>query len=284
MATRHVLITGVSSGIGHAAATALVGKGYAVFGTVRSAADATRLTSALGERFRPLIADLSDGIAVRRAIALVKDALHGEGLTALINNAGIALPGPLVDQPLDDVRQMFAVNFFGLVAMTHACLPLLGMGAAPAANPGRIINISSGAGKLSVPFLAAYTATKHAVEGMSHSLRRELLPWNIPVVVVGPGNVRTPIWGKAANENAWDHTPFAAVYKNFLRFMFAGEKKGMAASEVADLLVKIVETKRPKTRYAPVAQKLVNWTIPRLLSDQRLDRLMFKTLGMGGPS
>src|SRR4051812_9595680 len=225
MATQHVLITGVSSGIGHATAAAFVDKGYGVFGTVRTSADATRLTSTLGERFRPLIVDLTDGATVERALALVDDTLRGNGLTALINNPGIALPGPLVEQPIEDLRRMFEVNFFGLVAMTRACLPLLGMGKAQATGPGRIINISSGAGKLSVPFLAGYTATKHAVEGMSHSLRRELLPWNIPVVVVGPGNVRTPIWAKAANENAWDHTAFAAVYKNFLRFMFAGEKK-----------------------------------------------------------
>lgn len=284
MTTHHVLITGVSTGIGRAAATAFASKGYGVFGTVRTGEDASRLTSALGDRFTPLIVDLTDGVAIERAAGMVMDVLRGGNLTALINNAGIALPGPLFDQPLQDVRRMFDVNFFGLVAMTRACLPLLGMGQGPAANPGRIINISSGAGKLSVPFLAGYTATKHAVEGMSHSLRRELLPWNIPVVVVGPGNVRTPIWAKAANENAWDHTAFAAVYKNFLRFMFAGEKKGMAASQIADLLVKIVETKKPKTRYAPVAQKLVNWTIPRLLSDERLDRLMFRTLGMRGRS
>jgi NAD(P)-dependent dehydrogenase (short-subunit alcohol dehydrogenase family) len=280
MATQHVLITGVSSGIGHATAAAFVAKGYGVFGTVRTNADATRLTSALGDRFRPLVVDLTDNDTVERAVASVRDTLRGDRLAALINNAGIALPGPLVNQPFEEVRRMFEVNFFGLVAMTRACLPLLGMGPGPTTSPGRIINISSGAGKLSIPFLAAYTATKHAVEGMSHSLRRELLPWKIPVVVVGPGNVRTPIWGKAGNENAWDHTAFAVVYKNFLRFMLAGEKKGMAASQIADLLVKIVETKKPKTRYAPVAQKLLNWTIPRLLPDERLDRIMFKALGM----
>jgi NAD(P)-dependent dehydrogenase (short-subunit alcohol dehydrogenase family) len=277
---RNVLITGVSSGIGQAAATAFVAKGYRVFGTVRAPADASRLAAALGDRFQPLVVDLLDGKTVDRAAASVETAIGRDGLAGLINNAGIALPGPLSDQPLDDVRRMFEVNFFGLVAMTRACLPLLGMRNDPPPAPGKIINISSGAGKLSIPFLAAYTATKHAVEGMSHSLRRELLPWRIPVVVVGPGNVRTPIWAKAANENAWDHTAFAEVYKNFLRFMFAGEKKGMAAAQIADLLVKIVETKRPKTRYAPVAQKLVNWTIPRLMPDQRLDRIIFKTLGM----
>jgi NAD(P)-dependent dehydrogenase (short-subunit alcohol dehydrogenase family) len=276
----NILITGVSSGIGQAAASAFAAQGYRVFGTVRSAADASRLTALLGDRFQPLIVDLTDDKTVERAAAAVKDAIGGGGLAGLINNAGIALPGPLADQPLDDIRRMFQVNFFGLVAMTRACLPLLGMRKDPPPTPGKVINISSGAGKLSIPFLAAYTATKHAVEGMSHSLRRELLPWNIPVVVVGPGNVRTPIWTKAANENAWDHTEFAEVYKNFLRFMFEGEKKGMAAAQIADLLVKIVETRKPKTRYAPVAQKLVNWTIPRLLPDQRLDRIIFKTLGM----
>lgn len=278
--TKSVLITGVSTGIGQAAAAAFIGRGYRVFGTVRTTDDATRATASLGERFHPLIVDLVDDESVRKAVRTVEGVLGDRGLDGLVNNAGIALPGPLADQPLDQVRQMFEVNVFGLIKMTQACLPLLGMRHAPRDAPGRVINISSGAGKLSVPFLAAYTATKHAVEGLSHSLRRELLPWNIPVIVVGPGNVRTPIWAKASNENAWDHTPFASVYKNFLRFMFAGEKKGMAASEIGDLLVDVMETSNPRPRYAPVAQKLINWTIPRLLSEKRLDRIMFKTLGM----
>jgi NAD(P)-dependent dehydrogenase (short-subunit alcohol dehydrogenase family) len=277
---KSVLITGVSTGIGQAAAAAFIGRGYRVFGTVRTAEGAARATASLGEHFHPLIADLVDDESVRKAVRTVEGVLGDGGLDGLVNNAGIALPGPLAEQPLEQVRQMFEVNVFGLIKMTQACLPLLGMRPASRAAPGRVINISSGAGKLSVPFLAAHTATKHAVEGMSHSLRRELLPWNIPVIVVGPGTVRTPIWAKASNENAWDHTPFADVYKNFLRFMFAGEKKGMAASAIADLLVDIMETANPRPRYAPVAQKLVNWTIPRLLSEKRLDRIMFKTLGM----
>ena len=279
---RHVLITGASSGIGYASVASFVARGYGVFGTVRTTEDASRLKGRFGERFQPLIADVSDSSTVSRAVALAKEGLRGQPLAALINNAGIALPGPLVDQPFDDIRKMFEVNFFGLVAMTRACLPLLGMGKERPAMPGKVINISSGAGKLSIPFLAGYTASKHAVEGMSHSLRRELLPWNIPVVVVGPGNVRTPIWTKASNESAWDHTAFSKVYRNFLRFMFEGEKKGMEPSEIGELLVKIVETRKPKARYAPVAQKLVNWTIPRLLSDEQLDRAMFKALGMEG--
>src|ERR1051325_3302427 len=133
---RHVLITGVSSGIGQAAATAFVAKGYRVFGTVRAPADASRLATALGNRFQPLVVDLVDGKTVDQAAAAVGAAIGQDGLAGLINNAGIALPGPLADQPLDDVRKMFEVNFFGLVAMTRACLPLLGMAAGPAKRPG----------------------------------------------------------------------------------------------------------------------------------------------------
>src|SRR5262249_6243470 len=122
--------------------------------------------------------------------------LGSDCLDALVNNAGIALPGPLSEQDFSEIRRMFEVNLFGLLAVTRACLPLLGMREGHPRRPGKIVNISSGAGKLSMPFLGAYVASKHAVEGLSASLRRELMPWNIPVVVVGPGNVRTPIWSK----------------------------------------------------------------------------------------
>lgn len=181
---------------------------------------------------------------------------------------------------------MFEINFFGLVQLTRACLPLLGLetGSAGGArlHPGKIINVSSGAGKIGIPFLAAYVASKHALEGFSHSLRRELLPWKIPVVVVGPGNVKTPIWDKGGDALAYAGGRFAAVYANFLRVMRDGEKKGMAPEEVADLLARISELAKPKTRYEPVAQKFANWTLPRLLPDKALDGMFFKMLGMEG--
>jgi short-subunit dehydrogenase len=146
--------------------------------------------------------------------------------------------------------------------------------------PGTIVNISSGAGKISIPFLGAYVASKHALEGLSNSLRRELMPWDIQVAVVGPGNVKTPIWDKTGGEALYDHTSYGPAYRNFVRYMFAGAKKGMAAGEIADLLVKIMESPAPRPRYAPVAQKLANWTLPRLLPDRQMDRMMFKALGM----
>jgi short-subunit dehydrogenase len=146
--------------------------------------------------------------------------------------------------------------------------------------PGTIVNISSGVGKFSMPFLGAYVASKHALEGMSGSLRRELMPWDIKVVVVGPGNVKTPIWDKTGGEAIYDHTAYGPVYRNFVRYMLAGAKTGMTPDQIAELLVKVVESEAPKARYAPVAGRFANWTIPRLLPARQMDRLLFKALGM----
>lgn len=281
----NIVVSGASSGIGLATTRALLERGDTVFGTLRRASDGAELQAAYGERFRPLVLDLSQGDSIERGVQELTQLLAGAPLHGLVNNAGVALPGPLAEQPLSEIRGMFEVNFFGLVALTRACLPLLGMGGKHrAAQPGTVVNVSSGAGKLGIPFLGGYVASKHALEGFSQSLRRELMPWGIRVVVVGPGNVKTPIWNKAGDEAAYASGPFGRVYGNFLRYMREGEKKGMEAEEIALLLVRILDSKDPKTRYEPVAQKFANWTLPRLLPDKTMDRLLFKTLGMQHPS
>jgi NAD(P)-dependent dehydrogenase (short-subunit alcohol dehydrogenase family) len=276
----NILITGVSTGIGHDSARAFLARGYKVFGTVRTAADASRLVSALGPRFEPLVVDVTDAAAVAREVGALTERLGDGDLGGLINNAGIALPGPLSEQSFDQIRRIFEVNLFGALAVTRACLPLLGMRTGHRSAPGTIVNISSGAGKISIPFLGAYVASKHALEGMSNSLRRGLMPWDIKVVVVGPGNVKTPIWEKTGGEESYDHTAYGPVFRNFVRFMFAGAKTGMTADEIAGLLVRIMESDAPKVRYAPVAQRFTNWTLPRLLPDRQMDRMLFKALGM----
>jgi NAD(P)-dependent dehydrogenase (short-subunit alcohol dehydrogenase family) len=276
----NILVTGVSSGIGAATARALLARGDRVLGTVRRPEDGADLVRAGEGRFTPILLDLAVPASIDRGFARLEEELAGAGLKGLVNNAGIALPGPVSEQPFDEIRRMFEVNFFGLVALTRACLPLLGMRPGSEAEPGMIVNVSSGAGKLAIPFLAGYVASKHALEGFSNSLRRELLPWGIPVVVVGPGNVRTPIWDKAGQEEDYAPSVFGPVYRNFLRMMREGEKKGMAAEEIGALIVRILGSESPKTRYEPVAQKFANWTLPRLLSDKMLDRMLFKTLGM----
>jgi NAD(P)-dependent dehydrogenase (short-subunit alcohol dehydrogenase family) len=277
---RDVLITGVSTGIGHGSAKAFLADGYRVFGTVRTAADASRVKTELGGGFHPIVVDVTDGAAVERELGALAERLDGGCLGALVNNAGIALPGPLSEQSLEQIRRMFDVNLFGVLAVTRACLPMLGMRSGHPRAPGTIINISSGAGKLSFPFLGAYVATKHALEGLSNSLRRELMPWEVKVVVVGPGNVKTPIWEKTGGEAMYDHTSYGPAYRNFVRYMFAGAETGMSADEIARLLVRIVGSDAPKARYAPVAQRFTNWTLPRLLPDKQMDRMLWKALGM----
>jgi NAD(P)-dependent dehydrogenase (short-subunit alcohol dehydrogenase family) len=275
-----VLITGVSTGIGHAAAAAFVAAGYRVFGTLRQPSELQAAALEWGSAFHGLVLDVTDAAAIQAGVAEVEQALGGQLLHALINNAGIALPGPFAEQDPEAVRKMFEVNFFGALAMTRACLPLLGVGAPAGQQRGRVINVSSGAGQIGIPFLAGYVATKHALEGFSHALRRELTPWKIPVIIVGPGNVRTPIWDKAGSEDAYGHTTYGAAYATFVRFMRAGEAKGMASEQIAAVLLEAVRTKAPKVRYAPVAQKFANWTLPRLLPHRLLDAMLTKGMGL----
>jgi len=276
----NIVITGVSTGIGHDSAKAFVARGYKVFGTVRTAADAARLQGELGAGFAPVLVDVTDTEAVQREIGALASRVEGGCLAGLINNAGVALPGPLSEQSFEQMRRMFDVNLFGVLAVTRAFLPMLGMRPGHPRAPGTIINISSGVGKISMPFLGAYVASNHALEGMSSSLRRELMPWDIKVAVVGPGNVKTPIWGNTGGEAMYDHTSYGPAYRNFVRYMFAGAETGMTADEIARLLVRIVGSDAPKARYAPVAQRFTNWTLPRLLPDKQMDRMVWKALGM----
>ncbi len=187
-----ILITGVSSGIGYGAAKEFASHGYQVFGSVRKQEDAKRLKAELGSNFMPLFFDVTDSKALRHAAQQVQSIVGNRGLTGLINNAGIATSGPLIHQPLDEIRWQFEVNVIGLIAVTQAFLPLLKARRSPASKTSRIINISSVGGKIASPFIGAYAGSKYAIEGMSHSLRRELQLHDIDVIIIGPGAVKTP--------------------------------------------------------------------------------------------
>jgi short-subunit dehydrogenase len=125
-----------------------------------------------------------------------------------------------------------------------------------------------------------YLASKHAVEGLSHSLRRELQPWGIHVVIVGPGNVKTPIWDKAGDGSPYAQGLSGDSFTNFLTAMRQGEKGGMEAKEIVEVILKILRSSNPKTRYAPMDHKLLSWTIPRMLPEKAVDKMLFKALGM----
>ena len=275
-----VVITGVSTGIGYGAAKEFVRSGYRVFGSVRKKEDAERLSVEFGAGFVPLVFDVTDPEAVRAAADEVGEALGDSTLDGLVNNAGTAIGGPLALQPLGEVRTHFEVNVVGLISVTQAFLPLLGMGRVRE-EPGKIINIGSTGGKVAMPFIGAYAGTKHAVEGISDAMRRELLPYGIDVVLIEPGAVKTEMWDKGASQaGRYTDTDYAGPLDNFRRYAESLAKGGFPAEEFGRRVVNVFEKKRPRTRYAIVPGKFTHFTIPRLLPDRWLDRLIARNLGL----
>jgi len=282
MHLRCAVITGVSSGIGFATARVLAGHGVHVFGSVRKAADADRLKSELRERFTPLVFDVTDVDAIHAAVPVVADHLGSETLLGLVNNAGIAAGGPLIHQPLDEVRRHFEVNALGALATVQAFAPLLGAERARTGKPGRIVNISSVAGRISAPFLGAYAASKRALEGMSHSLRRELRLYGIDVIIINPGSVATPIWDKAETNtpSRYTATDYAPFLQRFLQSALRSGRSGLPAETVGEAVWTALTARRPRTSYPVVRRRLLNWTIPLALPDRLIDRLIAKRLGV----
>ena len=276
--SKNVLITGISTGIGYGCAASLVNRGYKVFGTVRNEKDALKVKSDLGENLTPLLCDVTIHDQVSSMAAKLEDAIANEGLYCLVNNSGIAIGGPLQHQSMEDIRKQFEVNVFGLLQVTKATLPLLGAQKDASFGPGRIINISSAGGKMQAPFVGAYTGTKHAVEGLSGSLRRELLLYGIDVIVVGPGAVKTPIWDKGIKMEEYAHTDYARILKRFSKGAMKGAEKGLTIEYLGEQIADIVQSSKPKTRYAFVPQKLTNWTIPKMLPDRWVDGFIKKQL------
>ena len=281
MTQKTVVITGVSSGIGNATARLYLSKGYRVFGSVRNVNDAQKLKALLGLDFYPLVMDVSKWDEIEKCAEAVRNELNGKPLDCLINNAGMALAGPLEYQNIQDIQNMFNVNVIGLINVTRAFLPMLKVKSLSTNRAGKVINISSVAGKISAPFLGAYASSKHAVEAISASFRRELMPYGVDVIIIGPGNVRTPIWNKAARLTEYDHTSYKKAYRNFIDYALEGEKKGMAPEQIAEVILKASEAAQASARYAPVAQKVINWILPRSFSDRTLDKIFYKNFKMG---
>lgn len=274
--SNNILITGVSTGIGYGAAEEFIHRGYRVFGSVRKKEDAVKLSEKWGDDFFPLIFDVTDQEAVDAAADKVMKLIDHEGLAGLINNSGIAIGGPLQYQPMEDIQYHFDVNVIGLMRVTKAFLPLLGARYNHPTQPGRILNISSVGGKIAQPFVGAYIGTKHAVEGLSHSLRRELLIFGIDVIIIGPGAVKTPIWDKGINMEPYEGTPYQKALKSFSYIAKNGAENGLSIEYLGKGIADAFEAKKPKTRYAFVPDKLKNWTIPSLMPDRVLDQAIKK--------
>ncbi len=276
-----VLVTGASTGIGHACATRLVREGCSVFAGVRRAEDGERLSAAAPERLRWLILDVTDAGQIAAAVAAVTQVVGERGIAGLVNNAGIALGGPLEFVTPEVLRRQFEVNVIGLHAVTAAFLPLIRRA------HGRIVHVGSISGRISSPFIGPYTASKHAVEGLTDTLRLELAPEGIHVAVIEPGQVRTPIWDKAVATSGKIASRLPpeglARYGSRLRvFQWMMERAPRVAvppERVADAVVHALLAAEPRTRYVVGRDARVRLWLSRLLPDRLMDAIVLGALG-----
>jgi short-subunit dehydrogenase len=254
---KNIVVTGASSGIGLAIAKLFLEKGFRVFGSVRKERDAVSLKATLGEHFIPLIFDVKDNEAILKAADFVKKFVNTEpafpeerGVTLLVNNAGVAVTGPLQHIDIEEFTEQFNINVFGVQRVTQAFLPLMGATFNKDVPKGKIIQISSVSALISQPFVGPYCASKAALESYNDALRRELALFGIQVISIQPGPVKTPIWDKArANINLYPDTEYAPLLKISKSSIDQSEKQGVAVETVAQLAFDIYEKKKPKTHY-----------------------------------
>ncbi|CAN2534154.1 hypothetical+protein [Methylocapsa aurea] len=285
---RSVVVTGVSTGIGYALVEGLTARGFHVFGSVRTPADSARLQARFGaESFTPLLFDVTDAAAVAQAARETERLLEGATLAGLVNNAGVAFPAPLLYQPIAEARLQIEINLIGQLAVIQAFAPLLGAGPEKRRGaPGRIVNMSSVAGSLASPFLGAYAASKHALEGLSDALRRELMAFGVDVIVIEPGVIATPIWDKAeqADLGPYDSTIYGPSARRLQKWAIEKGRLGPPPERVSDAVLRALTEPRPPARIRVVPSYLLDWLLPRLLPARLLDRLLAKRMGLLPPA
>ncbi|MFY9953999.1 SDR family oxidoreductase [Bradyrhizobium sp.] len=282
---KSVVITGASTGIGWATAKLLLARSFRVFGSVRKAADADRLKSEFGAHFTPLMFDVTDEAAVLAAAREVRTALNGETLTGLVNNAGIAVAGPVLELAADEFRRQMDVNVIGPIIATQAFGPLLGSDPQLKGAKGRIVMISSVAGKNGNPLMSAYSASKHAIEGLSESLRRELMLFGIDVVIIAPGAVKTPIWGKAeeVDVSPFRNSPFFPALESIRKLMRQLGENGLPPEKIAERIFEALTLPSPKVRYQ-ITSDPMRHVITSVLPKRMVDKIIAKRLGLMPPA
>jgi NAD(P)-dependent dehydrogenase (short-subunit alcohol dehydrogenase family) len=281
---RSVVVTGASTGIGSACVKVLVASGFHIFGSVRKQSDAARLSKEFGASFTPLVFDVTDEAAVAGGAKKVEAALGGATLFGLVNNAGIAVAGPLLYLKVEDFRQQLAVNLTGQLIVTQAFAPLLGADRERKGTPGRIVMISSVGGKNALPFVGPYAASKFALEGLSESLRRELIVFGIDVVVVAPGAVATPIWDKSdVDVTPYANTPYASALDKMKTYMISLGRKGLPPDRIGEAVKTALTAAKPKIRYT-VAPNPVQQLMTAMLPKRTVDNLIARRLGLAPPA
>jgi NAD(P)-dependent dehydrogenase (short-subunit alcohol dehydrogenase family) len=278
---KSVVVTGASTGIGWGCCKVLIASGFRVFGSVRKQIDADRLTGEFGANFMPVIFDVTDEAAVAAGARQVETALGGEMLFGLVNNAGIAVPGPLLYTKIDDFKHQIEVNLTGQLIVTQAFAPLLGADRSRKGAPGRIVMISSVGGKNASPFVGPYNASKFALEGLSESLRREFMLFGIDVIIVAPGAVATPIWDKAdaVDVSQFANTPYGTAVNKVKDYMISSGKKGLAPEKLGEVVKKALTTSKPKTRYTVTPDPL-QYIMMNALPKRFVDKFIAKQVGL----
>lgn len=274
-----VLVTGASTGIGRAIVERLAGDGTRVFAAVRDLSTVEQHPLVTAVRL-----DITSAEEARAAAETVQAALGADRLRGVVNNAGVAVGGPLEFIDLDEVRRQFEVNVIGQIAVTQAFLPLL---RDQGPTDPRIVFTSSIGGRVAAPFIGPYAASKHAVNGMAESLRRELLPWGFHVSVLAPATVTTPIWDKAVDDvsTAVDSLPprgvdlYGKAIATMQRIVAGANDAGIPASEVADAAHHALFSRRPKAEYLIGREAKMMATASTLLPYRLFDKAVLREMG-----
>ncbi len=280
---RAVLVTGVSTGIGKAIAEELLNNDFFVIGSVRKEEDAKYFNENYEKNFKSVIFDVTNKKEIESAKKDVEKILSDNEsyLCSIVNNAGIALGGPVRYLDVDVFRKQFEVNFFGLIEVTKCFLDML-IDNNKYKMKNKIINIGSISGKRSYPFVGPYTSSKHALEGFSDALRRELLIHDLDVILIQPGPIRTPIWDKAPaiEDNPFLKTEYEIPLRKFFKGYIQLGINGFNPKVIGERVVKVLMTNKPKSRYVITPQKIKNYLMPGFLPDRWVDRLTGKMLGL----
>jgi NAD(P)-dependent dehydrogenase (short-subunit alcohol dehydrogenase family) len=277
---RSALVTGASTGIGRATALALDGRGWRIFAGVRREEDAASLRAAGSERLVPLMLDVTEPEQIAAAAERVAAEAEG-GLQGLVNNAGIAIPGPLETLPLDRFRQQLEVALVSYLAVTQAFLPQVrGAG-------GRVVFLSSIGGRIAIPLNGAYATAKFGTEALGDVFRQELAPWGIKVAIVEPGSIDTPIWsrGEAAAEEILAAAPeaerlYGPAIEKFRGLIRQTAERGIPPERVAKAIVHALEARRPRRRYLVGLDAKVQARVAPLVPTALLDRVIGKQIGL----
>lgn len=270
-----VLVTGSSTGIGRACALGLDRAGFDVFAGVRKPEDGEALLADSSERLQPLIVDVADGNSIAVAADRVRRETGGR-LAGLVNNAGIALGGPIEALSLDDLRRQLETNVVGQVAVTQAFLAMI------RAARGRVVFMSSIGGRVGLPFISPYNASKHAIEAIGDALRMEMAPFGVEVSLIEPGAIATPIWSKADAEvpraRAAIGPAMYELYGERLDQLAAVAAKNAAAGippeRVAEAVEHALTSHKPKTRYIVGRDAKLQARAKAMLPDRAMDKLI----------